>query len=174
MKSLIVSQYNTQKHLDKLRLADPILVDLIIYVENAKTQIFLMENQIKTLHKYLKTGKDPKKDKGIESHPLKLVKLYMTLYKQSVGVGLYINNWPNAVTAMSKVIAAFEEEGQTPDIQNFLQWAVQQRTHTGEYVPIGYLSALIQEYRVKHKKVESNVEFDETIVQKLLAKRRSA
>ena len=154
-------------------MVDPLLTDLIDFVEKSRDQIILLENQIKTLHKYLKTGKEPKKDnKGIESHPLKVVKLYMTLYKQAVGVGLYINNWPNTVTAMSKVISAFEEEGQTHDIQNFLQWAVQQRTHTGEYVPIGYLSALIQEYRIKRKKVESNPEFDEAIVQKLLAKHK--
>lgn len=81
-------------------------------------------------------------------NPVKLVKIFMQLYKNKYNIGYYISNWATAAVTMQKVISAFYSEGETNiEIEEFFKWAIIQKLHTGATMRLGYLPTIIQDYR---------------------------
>lgn len=144
--------------------------------EQTKKTFSRLREQIQMLKKEnqmlrgLIPGNEPAKVDGpkiLENYnSLDFIKEFQKLFKEYIGKGYHISNFGSAGTAMKKIISAFYNENETnKDILEFLKWGVRQETHDHKYMTIGYLTTLIQDYRMKDIKLSKKYEEQDNIIE---------
>jgi hypothetical protein len=140
-----------------------------------KEQIRMLKKEIQWLRGLIPGNGEAKPEgpKTIENYTsLDFCKEFQKLFKEHVGKGYHISNFGSAGTAMKKIMTAFQNEGEdNKAVLEFIKWGVKQETYDHKYMTIGYLSTLIQDYRMKGiqlpKKEEPKVEKQDVDKQKM-------
>lgn len=130
-------------------MKDMIFEDMINVIKKLQEKIKLQELEISQLRDAFSKEKiiNDNVDSDVGYSTMNLIKYYRNLCKKHYKFSLVITNWLACVATMKKIINIFKKEKLTgEEILKFMDWAILEKTHLGELVPIGYLPYMINKY----------------------------
>ena len=157
-------------------MLDPVFDHDKRFVEKLKEEIKWLKKEntmLRSTKTKLKASDDPVSKKALNA--IDYCKMFQKFFKEHYGQSLHIYKWAVAGESMKKVMQAFKDDNYNEsDIVSFLRWAAGQLTHTGSYMNIGYLNAIVQDYKMFHMKpVEKKVtqEIDKDKLRNILTRK---